>query len=59
MLEEGFRKNIKDLGLDLYFTRLGTMMCLFFHSGPVVDYATAKECDTKRFGVYFQSMLER
>ena len=58
-LEAGFRKNAQDLGLDLHITRYGSMLCLFFHPGPVTDYETAKQSDTERFGRYFRAMLER
>jgi glutamate-1-semialdehyde 2,1-aminomutase len=35
------------------------MMTLFFTSGSVVDYESARRCDTMRFGTYFRGMLER
>ncbi|MCI0526553.1 MAG: aspartate aminotransferase family protein, partial [Nitrospira sp.] len=33
--------------------------CGFFTDTPVVDYATAKTSDTKRYAKYFWMMLER
>jgi len=57
-LEEGVRENLKGLGLDLYFTRVGAMATLFFTSERVVDYETARRCDTRRFARYFHAMLE-
>jgi len=57
-LEEGIRENLKGLGLDLYFTRVGAMATLFFTSKRVVDYETARRCDTRRFARYFHAMLE-
>ncbi len=38
--------------------RLGTMFGLFFQEGPVVNWDTAVQSNTKRFGQYFQAMLE-
>jgi glutamate-1-semialdehyde 2,1-aminomutase len=61
ILQQGFQANIDKLGLTdkTCIQRLGTMTCLFFHPGPVTDYATAKESDTAAFGRYFQGMLKR
>jgi len=39
--------------------RVGSMFTLFFTPGAVTDWATAKVCDTARFGRYFHWMLER
>jgi len=41
-----------------YHARVGSKFCVFFTDVPVVDYATAKTCDTKKFGRYFHAMLE-
>jgi glutamate-1-semialdehyde 2,1-aminomutase len=42
-----------------YFTRVGSMFCLFFTPGPVSDYASAKESDTEAFRRYFWALLEQ
>jgi glutamate-1-semialdehyde 2,1-aminomutase len=39
--------------------RVGSMFTWFFTEEPVTDYASAKKCDTKRFGQFFHWMLER
>ncbi len=39
--------------------RVGSMLTLFFHDGPVVDYASALECDTGLFSRFFWEMLAR
>ena len=39
--------------------RVGTMFGMFFVDGPVVDWPSASKSDTKRFGRYFQGMLEQ
>ena len=39
--------------------RAGSMFTFFFTSGPVTDWASAKTCDTARFGRFFRAMLDR
>ncbi|MEX0748009.1 MAG: glutamate-1-semialdehyde 2,1-aminomutase [Rhodothermales bacterium] len=58
-LEEGTRRNLNEVGLDFTTTRVGSMGCLFFTDGRVVDYAGAKRSDTALFARYFHAMLER
>jgi glutamate-1-semialdehyde 2,1-aminomutase len=57
MLEDGIRSDIASLSLPLSYTRVGSMATLFFTSGPVTDYRTALNADTKRFAAYFREML--
>ncbi len=35
------------------------MMTLFFHDGPVRNYADARQSDTRLFGRFFWEMLAR
>jgi len=58
-LEEGLRRAARDSGATVTVNRVGSMITVFFCPGPVVDYATAKASDTKRFGRFFHAMLER
>ena len=58
-LEEGLLRAARDAGSPVTINRVGSMMTVFFCAGPVVDYATAKASDTKRFGRFFHAMLER
>ena len=58
VLEEGTRRTLAHLGLDLYLTRVGSMGGLFFTDQPVTDFDTAQSCDTARYGRYFHAMLE-
>jgi glutamate-1-semialdehyde 2,1-aminomutase len=44
-------------GVPVSHSRIGTMFGLFFTPGPVIDWPTAKQSDTQRFGHYFRSML--
>ena len=39
--------------------RLGSLFCTFFTDREVVDYASAKTSDTKRYARFFHAMLER
>jgi glutamate-1-semialdehyde 2,1-aminomutase len=58
-LEAGMRTNLADLGLDYTINRVGAMLCQFFTSGPVTDFASATRSDTQRFSAYFWQALER
>ena len=39
--------------------RVGSLFCTFFTDRDVVDYATARTSDTKRYAKFFHAMLER
>ena len=58
-LEEGLAAIIKKYNLPLTQNRVGSMFTLFFTKEKVIDYATAKTSDTKKFAAYFNLMLER
>ncbi len=58
-LAAGTEQNLKDLGLDLYTTRVGSMSCLFFTPERVTSWKTAAGCNTKAYAVYFHAMLDR
>ena len=38
--------------------RVGAMLTLFFTERPVIDFATAKTCDTERFGAFFRGLVQ-
>jgi glutamate-1-semialdehyde 2,1-aminomutase len=44
---------------DITFHRIGSMFCLFFAPGPIVDLASAKRSDLARFTRFFHGCLER
>lgn len=46
-------------GVPITQTQAGTMFSTFFTPGPVTNWATARQCDTARFGRFFQAMLEQ
>ncbi|MCS6988328.1 MAG: glutamate-1-semialdehyde 2,1-aminomutase [Chloroherpetonaceae bacterium] len=59
ILEDGFRDNLRKLGLNLCLKRVGSMMCLFMTEQDVVDFKTATTSDVKKYAAYFHAMLER
>jgi glutamate-1-semialdehyde 2,1-aminomutase len=58
-LIDGFRQNIKALGLPYSVSHIGSMGCLYFTDQEVVDFESAKSADSKMFGKYFRGMLDR
>ncbi len=38
--------------------RVGSMLTVFFSERPVFDAASARACNTKRFGAFFHALLE-
>ena len=58
-LERGIRQAADKSGVPLTVNRVGSMLTAFFTGAPVVDYASAKRADTKRYARYFHGMLER
>jgi glutamate-1-semialdehyde 2,1-aminomutase len=57
--EEVARAAIKDAKLDITFHRLGSLFCLFFAPGPVVDLAGAQRSDLKKFARFFHGCLKQ
>ena len=58
-LETGFVRAISRRGLRACVQRVGSMITLFFTSGPVCSWTDAKQCDTKAFASWHAGMLER
>lgn len=58
-LSDGLKKNAEELGVGAFFTRVGSMSCMFFTDQEVYDYQTAKTSDTEKYARYFKSMLEQ
>jgi glutamate-1-semialdehyde 2,1-aminomutase len=57
--EELTRSAIADAKISATFHRIGSMFCLFFAPGPIVDLAGAKRSDLKMFAKFFHACLER
>ena len=45
--------------IEVTFHRIGSMFCLFFTPGPVVDLASARRSDLKTFARFFHGCLKR
>lgn len=58
-LEEGLRRACTDARVPHVVQRVGSMLTLFFHDGPVRNYQDAKHCDTRLFARFFWEMLAR
>jgi glutamate-1-semialdehyde 2,1-aminomutase len=54
-MEEAMRDAIK--GKPLTFKRIGSMFCLYFTEGPVLNLTDAKRSDTAAFARYFHTAL--
>ena len=57
--EELARAAIKDAKLDITFHRLGSLFCLFFAAGPILDLGGAQQSDLKMFARFFHGCLNR
>jgi glutamate-1-semialdehyde 2,1-aminomutase len=44
---------------DITFHRVGSMFCLFFAAGPILDLASARRSDLKTFARFFRACLMR
>ncbi|PYK26108.1 MAG: glutamate-1-semialdehyde-2,1-aminomutase [Verrucomicrobia bacterium] len=53
------REAIEHAKLEITFHRLGSMFCLFFAPGPIVDLASAQRSDLKMFARFFHGCLKR
>ncbi len=58
-LAKGIGEAAKKAGVPITQTRVGSMLCSFFTKGPVVDWSTAKQSDTKRYAAFFHRMLDQ
>lgn len=58
-LANGIGEAAQKAGIPLTRTRVGSMLTAFFTPGPVVDWHTAKQSDTRRYGQFFHAMLEQ
>jgi len=53
------RSAIKDTNTEVTFHRVGSMFCLFFAPGPILDLASARRSDLKTFARFFHACLKR
>jgi len=57
--EELASSAIQNSNLEITFHRFGSLFCLFFASGPIVDLAGAQRSDLKMFTRFFHGCLKR
>jgi glutamate-1-semialdehyde 2,1-aminomutase len=53
------RGAIANAKLKVTFQRIGSLFCLFFAAGPIVDLASAQRSDLKMFSKFFHACLQR
>jgi glutamate-1-semialdehyde 2,1-aminomutase len=58
-LADGLSEAARAAGVPVQVNRVGSMLTVYFSPDPVHDAASARKCDTKRFGRFFHAMLER
>lgn len=58
-LERLTRSAIDDRKTEVTFYRIGSMFCLFFAPGPILDLASARRSDLKTFARFFHACLRR
>ena len=57
-LADGLAGAAKEAGVPVQLNRVGSMLTVFFSENPVFDAASARACDTGRFGRFFHAMLD-
>ena len=58
-LGKGLGEIAREAGIPICQTQVGSMACLFFHPGPIRNYAEAAQSDTQRYARFFHAMLDR
>jgi glutamate-1-semialdehyde 2,1-aminomutase len=58
-MESATREALRETRVPATFHRIGSMFCLFFTNGPVLDLASAKKSDLKKFARFFNECLAR
>jgi len=56
---EGLEQAASGAGVAVRVNRIGSMFTVFFTDEPVVDYESARRCDTGKFAAFFQEMRQR
>jgi glutamate-1-semialdehyde 2,1-aminomutase len=59
LFESLARDALREVKIDTTFHRIGSMFCLFFAGGPIVDLATAQRSDLEMFARFFHACLRR
>jgi glutamate-1-semialdehyde 2,1-aminomutase len=58
-LADGLRAAAADAGVPVHVSRTTGLLTLFFHDGPVSDYAGARAADADRYAAFCRAMLDR
>jgi glutamate-1-semialdehyde 2,1-aminomutase len=58
-LQTGLERVLRDTDTPGVVQRVGSMLTLFFHRGPVRSWSDAAASDTKRFGVWHRGLITR
>ena len=56
--EKLVREAIANARIEVTFHRIGSLFCLFFAAGPIVDLASAQRSDLKMFARFFHACLK-
>lgn len=56
-LEDGLKRALSDAKVSGTLLRVGAMLTLFFHEGPVTSWEQASQCDKDRFSAWHRGML--
>lgn len=58
-LASGLLAAAESAGVEHCLNRVGSMLTLFFQSGPVTDWSSASRSNTEQFAKYFWGLIER
>jgi glutamate-1-semialdehyde 2,1-aminomutase len=58
-LQVGLERALRDAHVDGVVQRVGSMLTLFFHRGPVRSWTDAAQADRERFGRFHRGLLAR
>jgi glutamate-1-semialdehyde 2,1-aminomutase len=58
-LQTGLERVLRDTDTPGVVQRVGSMLTLFFHRGPVRSWSDAAASDTKRFGLWHRGLIAR
>jgi glutamate-1-semialdehyde 2,1-aminomutase len=58
-LQTGLERVLRDSNTPGVVQRVGSMLTLFFHRGPVRSWLDAAASDTKRFGTWHRGLISR
>ncbi|WP_428304420.1 glutamate-1-semialdehyde 2,1-aminomutase [Lacipirellula sp.] len=58
-LANGMHHAVERAGIPHTIARVGSMMTLFFHPGPIRGWREASHCDTDQFARYFWGLMDR